>query len=152
MTPIFFYKLVDRIFADLKELLTLKEGEYSQGGDRLDQFKKGATLINRKSHQVLQGFMLKHTTAIYDMLQEDNTDMFTQTRWREKIYDHINYLILLLAIVEENADNANRISVEKTFPEADAEIMITLPEAASRKPLPYQYPTPKGLGNDQKRT
>ena len=136
MTPNDFYKLVERTFTDLKELLKLKEGEYSQGGDRLDQFKKGATLINRKSHQVLQGFMLKHTTAIYDMLQEDNTDMFTQVRWREKIYDHINYLILLLAIVEENA-----------------EIMITLPEAATpRKPLPYQYPTPKGLDNDQKRT
>lgn len=45
--------------------------------------------------------MAKHTVSIYDMARSD--DSFSLEKWDEKITDHINYLILLRAVVvEEN--------------------------------------------------
>ena len=143
MTPDNFNRLIDQVFVDLKELLTKKEAEYSQGSDRLDQFKKGAVLTGSKPHQVLAGMMIKHTTSIYDMLRADNTNSFSTSQWDAKIYDHINYLLLLLGIIEENA------AIKITLPDAATTGKIVI---APKEPLPYQYPTPKGLDNDKKRT
>ena len=122
MTPEHFNRLIDAVFDDLRELLSRKEKEYSQGVDRLDQFKKGAMMTNRPSHQVLAGFMLKHTTSIYDMIQQENTNTFSMDKWNQKIYDHINYLLLLLGIVEENATDSNPVPAQK------------------EESKPYQYP------------
>ena len=129
MTPEHFNKLVDSVFGDLRALLSSKEKEYSQGVDRLDQFKKGAMMTNRPSHQVLAGFMLKHTTSIYDMLQQENTNIFSIDEWNQKIYDHINYLLLLLGIIEENATDSNPVPITK-------EQLKNLKEESK----PYQYP------------
>lgn len=49
--------------------------------------------------------MAKHTVSIYDMARSEET--FPLEKWDEKITDHINYLILLRAVVvEENEADA----------------------------------------------
>ena len=131
MTPEHFNKLIDSVFKDCKELLGRKEKEYSEGRDRLDQFKKGAVLVGGKPHQVLSGMMLKHTTSIYDMVKVDNTNNFPITQWNQKIYDHINYLLLLLAIIEEE-------SVEKV--PSVGPVQITGPGYGPGDAKPYHYP------------
>lgn len=102
MNPIDFDKLVDNIFTECKTILQLKESEYSEGRDRLDQFKKGEAFVGLPAHRVLAGMMLKHTTSIYDMLKDEDTTDYRMEKWEEKIFDHINYLCLLMGILDDN--------------------------------------------------
>ena len=111
MKPDDFMKLIDKIFADCKALLVVKEMEYSEGVDRLDQFKKGIHFTGLPAHRVLAGMMLKHTTSIYDMLRDEDTTEYRMDKWEEKIYDHINYLCLLMGILEDN-QQAKKICVK----------------------------------------
>jgi hypothetical protein len=105
MKPEDFDKLVESVFAECKALLTMKQKEYSEGKDRLDQFTKGELMTGLPAHRVLAGMMLKHTTSIYDMLQHDSTLDFSIKKWKEKIFDHINYLCLLMGILDDNQRN-----------------------------------------------
>lgn len=107
MKPDDFNMLVDKIFLDCKALLQIKESEYSEGVDRLDQFKKGEVFTGLPAHRVLAGMMLKHTTSIYDMLRDEKTTDYHMEKWEEKIYDHINYLCLLMGILDDNQREKN---------------------------------------------
>lgn len=72
---------------------------YSTENDRLANFRHAAGLTGRNMQQVLAGFMLKHTVSLYDMIETGYE--YSLEHWEEKIIDHINYLILLRAILEE---------------------------------------------------
>lgn len=81
-------------------LLHVKEAEYSQGKDRLDQFKRGAAFCDKHPLEVLAGMMLKHTTSVYDLVgKAARGEQVGIGMWEEKITDHINYLLLLMALV-----------------------------------------------------
>jgi len=43
--------------------------------------------------------MAKHTVSIYDMC--GSGEIYDIAKWDEKITDHINYLLLLRALVED---------------------------------------------------
>ncbi len=83
-----------------EETLNAKAAEYAKDYDRLHNFKVAKTLQSKTTQQALGGMMAKHTVSIYDML-EVNDDTLTMAQWDEKITDHINYLVLLKAIVTE---------------------------------------------------
>lgn len=83
------------------DVLGEKADEYAGENDRLHNFKVAAALGGRTTKQALAGMMVKHTVSIYDMCWSDG--VFDISRWEEKIGDHINYLILLKAIVVEEA-------------------------------------------------
>jgi hypothetical protein len=51
--------------------------------------------------QALGGMMAKHTISIYDMIDTGND--YPMALWDEKITDHLNYLLLLKAVVSEGA-------------------------------------------------
>lgn len=80
----------------------VKAKEYATD-DRLHNFKVAAELENCTPRQALAGMMAKHTVSIYDMCRSDVK--FSDDQWNEKITDHINYLLLLRAIVEEENEN-----------------------------------------------
>ena len=83
-----------------KETLIKKAGEYARGDvDRLHNFRQAANLSGDSMRKVLGGMMMKHTVSIYDMLNGDDTH--SMDLWDEKITDHINYLLLLRAVVIE---------------------------------------------------
>ena len=100
MKPEDFDHLVDYCFEECKKTLTIKKVEYSEGKDRLDQFKKAALITNSTPQQSLVGMMIKHITSICDMVSHDVLD-FPAAKWDEKIFDSINYLLLLRGIIEE---------------------------------------------------
>jgi len=79
-------------------VLSSKAKEYATG-DQLHNFKQAAALQGITPIEALGGMMAKHTVSIYDMIASDED--FTLAQWDEKATDHINYLILLRALVIE---------------------------------------------------
>lgn len=93
-----FSEVLDDAIDKIRAVLDSKSKEYSTH-DKLHNFKVAAGLKGETARQALMGMMVKHTVSIYDMGM--STDTFTMAQWDEKIVDHLNYLILLRAIVIE---------------------------------------------------
>lgn len=86
------------------DVLGIKANEYATE-DRLHNFKVAAELQNCTPITALAGMMAKHTVSVYDLIQKQEQGyIVTREMWEEKIGDHINYLILLSALVEEKFD------------------------------------------------
>ena len=81
-----------------REVLVKKAEEYATA-DRLHNFRVAAELEDVTMPQALAGMMAKHTTSIYDMCRSGKK--YSLTLWEEKITDHLNYLLLLNAVVRE---------------------------------------------------
>lgn len=90
--------LVDQIERS-KEMLLIKAEEYATDDDRLHNFVVAAQLQGGNLPQALAGFMAKHTVSIYDMIESGRA--YPMSKWEEKITDHINYLLILRAVLEE---------------------------------------------------
>ena len=86
------------------EVLGKKEKLYGIKGDRLCQFKRAAVLQGISEVQALGGLMVEHTTTLYSMIAKE-TDHFSLvediSQWDKVITNHINYLFLLKAQIEE---------------------------------------------------
>lgn len=99
-----FNKVVEGQLNYCKELLLVKGQEYSPEEttkDRLHQFKVAAAVQECNPKEALAGMMIKHTISIFDMCHDEGLNY---EKWEEKITDHINYLLLLKAIIEEETD------------------------------------------------
>ena len=94
-----FNKSIGDQFKRCEDLLGVKAGEYAADDDRLHNFKVAAGLQGINPKNALAGMMAKHTVSIYDMVNSDV--IFSRSMWNEKITDHINYLLLLNAILDE---------------------------------------------------
>ena len=93
-----------RIDACLKTM-TGKSEEYSTEQDKLHNFKVAAQLQNCTPITALAGMMAKHTVSVYDLVErQENGLVVTKEMWDEKIGDHINYLLLLDALITEKFD------------------------------------------------
>lgn len=104
----------EQIFEDqvrvCRAILVEKAAEYADDNDRLHNFNVAAKLQGTTREEALAGMMCKHTVSIYDMIAE-GANTFSMEKWDEKITDHINYLILLRALIEEElrAEQADEI-------------------------------------------
>ena len=78
----------------------LKKAEEYATSNRLHNFDVAAKLQGVSQKEALAGMMAKHTVSIYDMC--NTSELFTEEQWNEKITDHINYLLLLRAVVQED--------------------------------------------------
>jgi hypothetical protein len=94
-----FEEIVNRQLDYCRSLLTSKGHEYSLTDDRLACFKKAASLQGETVKQALCGMLAKHVVSIYDMCMSG--DKFPADKWTEKVTDSMNYLLLLMAAVEE---------------------------------------------------
>lgn len=82
------------------DLLIEKGKEYSEGDeDRLINFKRSAGLQGCTQKQALFGMLCKHLASLSEMIMSD--EPYSQDRWKEKITDSINYLLILYAMVQE---------------------------------------------------
>lgn len=92
----------DRLFEEQiersRKVLCAKAKEYATA-DRLHNFKVAAALQGTTNAQALAGMMAKHTVSVYDMAESGK--LYPIELWEEKITDHINYLLLLNALVRE---------------------------------------------------
>lgn len=83
-----------------EDVLVDKARQYATEDDQLHNFKTAALLQGITTREALAGMMAKHTVSIYDMIRDDRE--FPLEMWLEKITDHINFLILLRAVVTED--------------------------------------------------
>lgn len=90
------------------DILCVKAKEYAAAEDRLHNFKTAAALEGLTPRQALAGMMAKHTVSVYDMCWSSND--FPMAMWDEKITDHINYLLLLKAVIVEDLEKCVRTS------------------------------------------
>ena len=97
-----FNKIVDEQFSYCNELLGVKNKEYKGEIDRLHTFEVAASLQGVDKKQALAGIMVKHTVSIYDMCKSGE---YSLEKWTEKITDHINYLLLLKAMITEEIEH-----------------------------------------------
>lgn len=93
------------------ELLKKKGEEYSQDkviDDRFVIFKRAGAIQDISSKEALTGMMSKQLASIVDMTKRP-TDPNQKALWREKVSDSINYLVMLLALVEEESQYKEHI-------------------------------------------
>lgn len=84
-----------------KSILNQKAKEYATH-DRLHNFKLAAELQECSTKRALSGMLSKHTISLYDMC--GGTEEYPMSMWEEKITDHINYLLLLKAVIFEEKE------------------------------------------------
>lgn len=99
MTHERFNEIVEEETNRIKEVLVKKQGEYNLDADRLSHFKEAANVVGWTPEKVLLAYRLKHEKSIIDMV--NSGDKFSKELWTEKITDNINYLILLLGLLED---------------------------------------------------
>lgn len=102
MTGAKFEEVFKEQFGRCEEVLINKAKEYATE-DRLHNFKVAAVLENVTVKKALAGMLAKHTVSVYDMCRSDKA--YSIEMWNEKITDHINYLILLRALIEEDNES-----------------------------------------------
>ena len=103
MTSDTFESICEEQMNICRGVLFNKAKEYAQNDDRLHNFRSAAGMTGDSMQSALSGMMLKHTISVYDMCR--SRDTYPLDLWTEKITDHINYLLLLKAVVVEEAGN-----------------------------------------------
>lgn len=104
-----FNKVIEEQLATCEGMLLHKGEEYAPDAvkqsavDRLAHFKKAAAIMNNTPKAALLGMLTKHLVSVSDMCTDGKK--YSLDRWNEKITDSINYLLLLRALVEEEAAN-----------------------------------------------
>lgn len=93
---------VDRQIDACRHILVNKAQEYATD-DRLHNFRVAAELHGTTMASALAGMMAKHSVSVYDMCKDPGAH--NMEVWDEKLTDHINYLLLLRAVVAEEAAN-----------------------------------------------
>lgn len=97
-----FEDIVTKQFEYCYDLLFEKAKQYNIGtDDRLHAFKVASAFEGISTKQALFGMLTKHLVSLSDMVRQDND--YSLDVWNEKISDSINYLLLLKAVVEEEA-------------------------------------------------
>lgn len=93
-----FETIIGEQIEKCRGVLVNKGVEYATE-DLLHAFKTAAELQSCTIRQALAGMMAKHTVSIFDLCGDDVETSLAV--WDEKITDHINYLLLLRAVVHE---------------------------------------------------
>lgn len=117
-----FTRVIKEQLARSNTILEHKNEEYSKGGDRLHNFKVAAELMGVPVKVAVAGMMAKHTASVYDLCMSDKDEDIDI--WNEKITDHINYLLILRAVIEPKDVPSMGEGVTKDYSEEDAEELI----------------------------
>jgi len=94
-----FMMEVEKSFIRSKKLLILKEREYSDGKDRLIQFKKTGYMESKYPTETLFSMADKHISSIADMVKDPMA--YSLKQWDSKITDLRNYTFLLDALLRD---------------------------------------------------
>lgn len=118
MNSEWFEKVIKEQIKTCEDVLIGKAKEYATDDDRLHNFKNAAGMMSCDPKEALAGMMAKHTISVYDMCRSGKD--YPIELWNEKITDHINYLLLLKAVVTEEksldqARTAKRIAENSIY-------------------------------------
>ena len=101
MTHKRFEQVINERIEKCFKLMGAKSDEYATE-DKLHNFKVAAELQNCSPLTALAGMMAKHTVSVYDLIRDyEDCEPIEKAMWDEKIGDHINYLLLLTALIDE---------------------------------------------------
>uniref|UniRef100_A0A6M3JC71 Uncharacterized protein n=1 Tax=viral metagenome TaxID=1070528 RepID=A0A6M3JC71_9ZZZZ len=95
-----FVDETEKLLMRCKRVLEKKAELYAPEDDRLSQFKTMAVLEDTTPIQALGGAMAKHTATLYHLINYSGSEK----QWAETLVDHINYLILLNALLKEKEE------------------------------------------------
>lgn len=98
--------VISDTLARCKDVLLKKREEYATD-DIFHNFNVAAELEGVSPKAALAGMMAKHTVSVYDMCFSNKT--FPTDQWDEKICDHINYLLILRAMVSAEKGAGNNV-------------------------------------------
>lgn len=99
-----YEKSIKKMISHCESVLIEKHKEYATEDD-FHNFNVAAELQNVTSLQALVGMMDKHVVSVHDMVAEHAEGReITLELWEEKICDNINYLLILWAMVNQEAD------------------------------------------------
>lgn len=89
-----------------QNMLTAKRAEYANDESPVINFTRTKQLRSyNTSVNALASHMDKHTISIYDMIEAHEKGIrFSKEKWDEKITDHINYLLLLQVLLQEEKE------------------------------------------------
>ena len=105
MTLTDFDKFLCREMKACKDLMMIKNADYATDDDKLANFKLAGKIDGIGARFALYGMDLKHRASINQGLEDTAyTKEHTLSWWQEKIRDHINYMFLLLALIEEGTE------------------------------------------------
>lgn len=89
-------------------ILAWKASEYGEGGDRLQNFREIAEFLGYKTQDVALMYLLKHIQSISLAVKTDNYTWAWETDGgeaiKQRIADARNYLLLLAACLDEEAE------------------------------------------------
>lgn len=107
-SPYSYEKAIEGIIAHCSKILLQKRKEYATEDD-FHNFNVAAALQRITPEQALIGMMDKHVVSVHDLVNEHAEGrQVAVEKWREKIGDNINYLLILWAMLEkERASGKN---------------------------------------------
>ena len=99
MTYTEFQSLFDKNLEEIKALMNRKGNDYTDGRDRLSNFKEQAKRLGMTPYQVWAVYANKHWDAINAFVR--NNGQLESEPIESRIHDIIVYSFLLLGIVQE---------------------------------------------------
>jgi hypothetical protein len=105
LTNEMFDDLVDQQIAACREMLTAKGIDYTDGNDRLYNFKVVGSMVGAAPELVWAIYWLKHVFAIAAFCGRERLE---SEPIEGRITDALNYLYLLRALVEERRTATNQ--------------------------------------------
>ena len=111
MLPEKFEKLCSEFMEEESRLMDWKAGEYSDGEDRLQNFREIADFMDCKKSEVALMYLLKHIQSIKNAVKEDKVKWHWQSTegegTKQRVADSRNYLLLLAACLAEESEGKN---------------------------------------------
>lgn len=105
-----FNELLQFITGRINKVLGQKSADYSDGEDKLFNFKHAGRMKGVTPIEALRGMHLKHQSSLEQGLDELKVSgtLRDWDWWLEKSIDDINYSILRLALIKELIDDQTR--------------------------------------------
>ena len=103
--PRTYQEHIEDMIEHCKDMLLTKHTEYATEDD-FHNFNVAAALQNVTPQQALVGMMDKHVVSVHDLVNEQAEGReIPLEKWKEKIGDNINYLLILWAMVNMRGVN-----------------------------------------------
>lgn len=94
-------KLFELAWIKCKEIMNKKGPGYTKEGLANANFWEGAEDYGLSPMQVLAIHMSKHTNSIKTYIKKNGVDIIDPESIQERIFDHVNYLMILWSILLE---------------------------------------------------
>lgn len=101
-----FDSIIDNRITKIRETLSAKAKEYATDDNRFHNFEVAGRMVGITPEKALQGMMMKHIVAVFDLIDLTSIDdkKITVEMIDEKIGDTINYLILLEGMLKQRSE------------------------------------------------